>query len=140
MLTRSYARLMKEYQEVATKQTRTLIRLTRVIVALTLLMLGRFVVQIWLAFQSSYSARQGVTDKIGQASHRQTYPERPASCVPTGSLATPMEFLRLTAPWIEPHCFFAWEEELSHLGVLGPWHFCPSKVRLCWTEASRLSH
>ena len=37
---------MKEYQEVATKQTQTLIRLTRVIVALTLVMLGRFVVQI----------------------------------------------------------------------------------------------
>jgi len=35
---------IKEYQEVATKQTRTLIRLTRVIVASTRVMLGTLVV------------------------------------------------------------------------------------------------
>ncbi len=60
-------------------------------------MLGRLIVQIWLAFQSSYSARYGVTGKIGQASHRETCPGRVTSCVPMGSLATPMEFLRPTA-------------------------------------------
>ena len=37
---------IKEYQAVATKQTRALIRLTHVIVALTLVMSGRLVVQI----------------------------------------------------------------------------------------------
>jgi hypothetical protein len=37
---------IKEYQQVETKQTRTLIRLTRVIAALTLVMLGSLVVQI----------------------------------------------------------------------------------------------
>jgi hypothetical protein len=42
------------------------------------------------------SACDGITCKIGQASHRETYPERLTSCVPMGCLATPMEFLRPT--------------------------------------------
>jgi hypothetical protein len=41
--------------------------------------------------------RLQVTGKIGQTFHRETYPGRLTSCVPMGSLATLMEFLRPTA-------------------------------------------
>ena len=42
------------------------------------------------------SAREGVTGKVGQTSHRETDPGRLASCVPMGCLATPMRILRPT--------------------------------------------
>ena len=46
---------------------------------------------------STVSASKGITGKFGYESHRETCPERLASCVPMGCLATPMEFLRTTA-------------------------------------------
>ncbi len=40
---------------------------------------------------------KGLTRKTGRASHRQSCPRRVTPCVPMGSLATTMEFLRPTA-------------------------------------------
>ena len=45
---------------------------------------------------STVSAGKGITGKFSHESHRETCPERLASCVPMGCLATPMEFLRPT--------------------------------------------
>jgi hypothetical protein len=58
------------------------------------------------------SACDGITCKIGQASHRETYPERIASCVPMGSLTTPMEFLRPTGTCL-PFFLFIGSLELA---------------------------
>ena len=46
---------------------------------------------------STVSTGKGITGKFSHESHRETCPERLASCVPMGCLATPMEFLRTTA-------------------------------------------
>ncbi len=61
---------------------------------------------------SAMSACDGITCKIGQASHRETYPERIASCVPMGSLTTPMEFLRPTGTCL-PFFLFIGSLELA---------------------------
>ncbi len=45
---------------------------------------------------SALFAVSGIAGKVSENSRRETYPGRLASCVPMGSRATPMEFLRPT--------------------------------------------
>jgi len=54
---------------------------------------------------SALFAVSGIAGKVSENSHRETYPGRLASCVPMGSLATPMEFLRPTGLSVEPARF-----------------------------------